>query len=157
MVAGQGRPGNLACTASTMLLCLIWTRGHAGARLARLRSLPADADEDVLTVYRATHPTATPGDLFFLISSDLLFRRNAIVHIERKVQQGAASAFMFYFTYGPPISDGRFKAFHTAELPLALRLVYYPESDGLSRQIAGAWAAFARTGDPSLPGSRWPA
>jgi len=36
--------------------------------------------------------------------------------------------------------------------------VLYPESDHLSREIAGAWAAFARTGDPShaeLPD--WPA
>jgi para-nitrobenzyl esterase len=125
--------------------------------LARLRSVPADVVADVLSVYRAAHPTATPSDLFFLIASDLMFRRDAIVQAERKVQQGTAPAFMFYFTYGPPILDGRFKAFHTAELPLALRLVYYPESDGLSRQIAGAWAAFARTGDPSLPGLPWPA
>jgi len=106
---------------------------------------------------RKRYPTATPSALFFLIASDLMFRRNAIVQAERKVQQGGAPAFMFYFTYGPPILDGRFKAFHTAELPLALRLVYYPESDGLSRQIAGAWAAFARTGTPSLPGLPWPA
>jgi para-nitrobenzyl esterase len=125
-------------------------------RLAHLRSLPADEVEDVLAVYRTAYPRATPSDLFFLIASDLMFRRNAIVQAERKVQQGAAPAFMFYFTYGPPILDGRFKAFHTAELPLALRLVHYPESDGLSRQIAAAWVAFARTGNPSLPELPWP-
>jgi len=126
-------------------------------RLARLRSLPADMVDAVSAVYRAAHPTATPSDLFFLIASDVLFRASAILQAERKMQQGVAPAFMFYFTYGPPILDGRFKAFHTAELPLALRLVYYPESDGLSQQIAGAWAAFARTSDPSLPGLPWPA
>jgi para-nitrobenzyl esterase len=146
-----------------------WLFGHRDAslfaldeaslreRLAHLRALPADAVEDVLAVYRTAYPRATPSDLFFLIASDLMFRRNAIVQAERKVDQGAAPAFMFYFTYGPPIEDGRFKAFHTAELPLALRLVYYPESDGLSRQIAGARAAFARTGNPSFPGVAWPA
>jgi para-nitrobenzyl esterase len=50
------------------------------------------------------------------------------------------------------------KAFHTAELPLALRLVRYPESDTLSRQISAAWAAFARDGDPNHAGlPTWPA
>jgi para-nitrobenzyl esterase len=32
----------------------------------------------------------------------------------------------------------------------------YAESEQLSRNLAGAWAAFARTGDPSQPGLAWP-
>lgn len=82
---------------------------------------------------------------------------NAIAQAERKTNQGATPAFMYYFTYGPPIIDGRFQTFHTAELPLVLRLVKYPESEPLSRQLAGAWAAFARSGNPSLPNAPWPA
>ena len=47
---------------------------------------------------------------------------------------------------------------HTAELPLVLRLVLYPDSEQLSKQLAGAWAAFAHTGDPNQGGlPRWPA
>jgi para-nitrobenzyl esterase len=38
-----------------------------------------------------------------------------------------------------------------------MRLVRYPESERLSRQIAGAWAAFARNGRPTHPElSVWP-
>jgi para-nitrobenzyl esterase len=127
------------------------------ARLAQLRDLPEEDLDTLIAAYRTVHPTASPSDLFFLIASDRIFRVNAIAQAERKTRQGVASAYMYYFTYGPPIQDGRFQAFHTAELPLALRLVRYPESEQVSRQLAGAWAAFARTGDPSQPGLAWPA
>jgi para-nitrobenzyl esterase len=38
-----------------------------------------------------------------------------------------------------------------------MRLIRFPESEQLSRQLSGAWAAFARTGNPSQKGLAWPA
>jgi para-nitrobenzyl esterase len=39
-----------------------------------------------------------------------------------------------------------------------LRLVLYPESEQLSKQISGAWVAFARHGSPNRQGlPDWPA
>ena len=38
-----------------------------------------------------------------------------------------------------------------------MRLVRYPESEQLSKQLSGAWAAFARTGNPSQKHLQWPA
>ena len=39
-----------------------------------------------------------------------------------------------------------------------MRIVLYPEADELSSQISSAYAAFARTGNPSHPGiPEWPA
>jgi para-nitrobenzyl esterase len=65
---------------------------------------------------------------------------------------------MYYFAWDTPLADGKVKAFHTAELPLAMRLVRYPESEQLSEQISGAWAAFARHGSPNRSGlPDWPA
>jgi para-nitrobenzyl esterase len=65
---------------------------------------------------------------------------------------------MYYFAYETPMGGGKYRAFHTAELPLVLRLVRYPNSDKVSRQLAGAWAAFARHGKPDHAGlSQWPA
>ena len=56
----------------------------------------------------------------------------------------------------------RHYAWHTAELPLEMRIVRYPEeSDALSRKISAVWAAFIRNMDPSLsnrhgpPSTRW--
>ena len=79
---------------------------------------------------------------------------------ERKAAQGKAPVYMYAFEWNTPIADGTkaVKAFHTAELPLAMRLVKYPESEALSKQIAGAWAAFAKSGNPNHKGlPAWPA
>src|SRR5712692_6012416 len=39
-----------------------------------------------------------------------------------------------------------------------MRLVKYPQSQQLSKQLAGAWAAFARDGNPNHAGTLlWPA
>jgi hypothetical protein len=58
-----------------------------------------------------------------------------------------------------PLGEGtlKIKSFHTCDLPLTMRLVLFPESEQLSRQLSGAWAAFARTGSPSQKGLEWPA
>jgi para-nitrobenzyl esterase len=50
------------------------------------------------------------------------------------------------------------RAMHTAELPMTLDLNWRLQSAELSRQISGAWAAFARNGDPNHAGlPAWPA
>jgi para-nitrobenzyl esterase len=38
-----------------------------------------------------------------------------------------------------------------------MRLVRFPESEELSRQLSGAWAAFARSGNPGQKSLPWPA
>ena len=48
-------------------------------------------------------------------------------------------------------------AFHTCDLPLQLRIVQRDQDDWISRIMAGAWAAFMRTGDPSTERYPWPA
>ena len=58
---------------------------------------------------------------------------------------------MYHFVWNTPLVDGRIRAFHTAELPLALRLVRFPESEPVSREIAASWTAFARRGRPDWP------
>jgi para-nitrobenzyl esterase len=56
---------------------------------------------------------------------------------------------MYNFAWNTPNGDGRLRAFHTSDLPLEMRLVEHPEAEALSRQLGGAWAAFARTGSPN--------
>jgi para-nitrobenzyl esterase len=125
-----------------------------------IRSLGASAAdiEELVAIYRKARPAATASDIFFEISSDRSTRMNAIAQVERKTRQGKAAAYMYYFAYDTPMDGGKYRAFHTAELPLVLRLVRYPNSDKLSRQLAGAWAAFARHGNPDHRGiPSWPA
>jgi para-nitrobenzyl esterase len=122
------------------------------ARLVRSLRVPAADVEELVTIYRKANPRASASDIFFEISSDRSTRMNAIAQAERKTKLGSASAWMYYFTYNTPMDGGKYRAFHTAELPLVLRLVRYPNSDKVSKQLAGAWAAFARHGNPNHSG-----
>ena len=122
--------------------------------------VPASAVDELIACYQRDYPSDSPSDIYFRISTDRGARMNAISQAERKVAQGSGAVYMYYFAWNTPIADGKMaiKAFHTAELPLAMRLTRYPETEPLSRQIAGAWAAFAKTGRPThaaLPD--WPA
>ena len=120
--------------------------------------IPGDSADKLIALYRRDYPVASATDIYFRIVTDRGTRENAITQAERKLAQNAP-VYMYSFEWDTPIVDGTkaIKAFHTAELPLAMRLVRYPESESLSKQIAGAWAAFAKTGNPihsALP--HWP-
>jgi len=119
--------------------------------------IPESEVSPLLTVYHRDHPKDTPSEIYFRISTDRGARWNAVRQAELKIEQGKANVYLYYFAWDTPVAGGKFKAFHTAELPLAMRLVRYPESEQLSRQISGAWAAFARHGNPDLSGfPKWP-
>ena len=129
------------------------------ARLVKAGIPEADATA-LLAACRRDHPRDTPTDTWFRISSDRGARHRAYAQVERKLQQNAGNVYMYYFSWNTPCVQSSFplRAFHTAELPLAMRCVRYPEAEQLSKQIARAWAAFARTGSPSHPGlPDWPA
>jgi para-nitrobenzyl esterase len=122
------------------------------------RGVAETAVKDVIQAYQKDFPAASPSDLYFRIQADRGARRNAIAQAEAKVAQNAGSVYMYYFAWNTPLLDGKLRAFHTSDLPLEMRLVLNPEAEPLSMQLAGAWAAFARTGSPNgknLP--QWPA
>ncbi len=114
--------------------------------------IPEPEAQAVVAQYRQDYPTETPSDLYFRISSDRGARRNATAQAEEKLKQLSGAVYIYQFSWNTPLLDGKLRAFHTAELPLAMRLVLYPQAEDLSRQIAGAWAGFARTGDPNHAG-----
>ena len=72
--------------------------------------------------------------------------------------EGMAPVFSYFIEYDSesPVSSRLRCAWHTADLPLQFRIVYKPETEGLSRTMAHCWAAFARTGNPSVPNLEWP-
>ena len=107
-------------------------------------------------MYHRDHPKESPSDLYFRISSDRGARRNAATQAELKLAEGRTSVFVYYFQWNTPLEGGKLRAFHTSDLPLEMRLTLYPESEPLSKLLSGAWAAFARTGDPSQKNLPWP-
>jgi para-nitrobenzyl esterase len=119
--------------------------------------IPMDEVEPLLVLYRAAHPAETPSDLWFRIATDRGARWNATRQAELKLMRGGAPVYLYYFAWNTPSDGGRLRAWHTAELPLVMGLTLYSEAETLSRRLGGAWAAFARTGNPSQPGLPWPA
>jgi para-nitrobenzyl esterase len=120
--------------------------------------IPEDKVKDLLAAYRRDHPNDSPTDLYFRISSDRGARHNAVRQAELKLEQGKGEVYMWYCQWDTPLAEGtkRIKAFHTCDLPLTMRLVRFPESEQLSRQLSASWAAFARTGKPGTKGLPWP-
>jgi para-nitrobenzyl esterase len=130
----------------------------AGLRTALAKlGLPEAKLSALLTLYRRDHPTKSPSDLYFRISSDYGARRNAAKQAELQLANGNANVYIYYFQWNTPVANGKLRAFHTADLPLEMRLVRYPESEQLSRHLSAAWGAFAKTGNPSQKGLPWPA
>jgi len=147
--------GSLFSMGQPELYSLDWD--GLSAQLARTGMDEGDV-RGLLALYHRDHPHESPSDLYFRIRTDRTLRQSAIRQAELQAARGQAAVYMYYFSWNTPCGEGRVRAFHTAELPLAMRLVCYAESEQLSRQISGAWAAFARGGDPNHEGlPPWPA
>ena len=130
-----------------------------------LRSDDADADR-IIGVYRKVFAKIPNIDVYLKMLADNTRRANAIALADRKMALGKAPAYLYYFTWRSPIRDGKMKAYHTLEIPFAFDNVDEaktmtgdgPERYPLQDRVSGAWAAFARTGNPSHKGlPNWPA
>ncbi|MBV9770130.1 MAG: carboxylesterase/lipase family protein [Bryobacterales bacterium] len=134
---------------------------HAAVKQAT-RADDAEVDK-LIALYRKDRPKATDVDLSQIIASDG-FRSGVVTEAERKAAQ-PAPVYMYYFTWKSPVHDGKLKAFHTLEIPFVMNDVdeaksmtgagadRYPLQDKMS----GAWAAFARSGNPNHKGlPNWP-
>jgi para-nitrobenzyl esterase len=127
------------------------------------RTSEPEADR-VIDVYRKNRPGASPSLLFFLITSDRT-RTNAIAQAERKAAQGAAPAYMYLFAWETPVLGGRIHTPHDTEMLFVFDNVHTApgllgtgkDLQPLADKTSGAWAAFARSGNPSQPGLAWPA
>ena len=143
------------------------TEADMRARLKAYLHLDDDAKVDnIIAIYKKDRPNATPSDIYFAITTDRMMRMNAITQAERKVAQGAAPAYMYIFAWQTPVLDGKLRSPHGIELSFVFDNTDKTTSlngNGadlapLADKVSGAWAAFARTGNPnisSLP--HWPA
>jgi para-nitrobenzyl esterase len=135
----------------------------------RLKARFGDKADHVLEVHRRERPAASPTDLFVAITTGQWMWHNAIVLAERKAALHAGPVFMYQFAYESevPVAPGvpyptkaahameiAFKFDHPETSPEAGRR---PERFQAARNMSAAWAAFARTGDPSHAGiPTWP-
>ncbi len=93
----------------------------------------------------------------------LAMRNNVVKMAGLKHGLHAAPAYAYYFTWQTPILDGEPGAWHTADLQFCFDNTKRceqgtgntPEAQALAKKMAASWAAFAATGNPSIPGLRW--
>lgn len=135
------------------------------ARLARRVQRFTGSDPDVLVrVYRDAAPDASPADLYEAIGTDAVFRMPAIEMAE--AQSAHADVWVYEFHRASTAFGGSLGAAHAVEIPFALDNLTAPGANffigepteamqHLATQMADAWTAFARHGDPN--GSTLPA
>jgi len=115
----------------------------------------------LIAVYKRGRPQASNLDLFLILSTDVSnFRTGTDTEAERKSALGKAPAYKYYFQWYSPVREGKPRAFHTVDIPFAFQNVDVCESmvgtgadrQPLADQVSGAWAAFARIGNPNHKG-----
>lgn len=124
----------------------------------------------VLRVYRENRPKASPTDLYIAITTGMGMWANVITLAERKLDQHGAPVFMYVFSYQSEVPVAKTIPY-PMKSPHAMEIVFKfnhpenspnagvrPERFEAARNMSRAWAAFARTGNPSAEGlPRWPA
>jgi para-nitrobenzyl esterase len=126
-------------------------------KVKQMLSKASDAQVDqVIAAYKAGRPGVLNTDVYLALASDATFRGGVVVEADRKAAQ-KAPVYQYYFTWHSPVQDGKLRAYHTLEIPFAFDVVDMCTSmtgTGADRQpladkVSGAWAAFARTGNPN--------
>ena len=137
------------------------TEAEVQKRLGKMYGIHPD---DIIDVFRASHPDAKPFDIFSLAMTAQV-RQGAIIQAERKTAQGAA-AYLYWFTWKTPVLDGRPRSIHCCDLPFCFDNTDRSENltgggpgpRALAANVSEAWIHFARSGNPNHAGlSNWPA
>jgi para-nitrobenzyl esterase len=105
--------------------------------------------------YEKDFPDFSPRQRLVRVLSDLSFGNAAVLQGERKAAQ-SPGVFRYLVAYSPSVAGGALGAFHGMDVPLVLRSLSEPELEPVSLAMGSAWAAFARTGDPSTEERAWP-
>ena len=137
------------------------------ARIRRIVPVDEAEADRLMALYKKNRPRDSHGDLAAIIAGDNSPLRLSSYEIaERKVAQGTAPVYMYYFQWRSPMRAGKIRSMHCTELPFFFDHVdNTPFMNGkgqeryaLAEKMAAAFAAFARTGNPNHAGlPQWPA
>jgi para-nitrobenzyl esterase len=126
-----------------------------------------DKMDEVIATFRKKSPDATPGRLYFDISTAVVFRRGAWRHADLKAAQAKAPVYLYEIDWVTPVDGGKWGSPHSMEHPFVFDNVALSasmvgssvaEPQKLADQISPTWIAFARTGNPNNPAiPHWPA
>jgi len=120
----------------------------------------------VVAEYRRLYPQYTPSEVFFAATTAGRSWRGAVEELEVRARQSAPEAptWAYQLDWGSPLDGGKFRAFHTLDIPLVFDNIGQPGSrtgDGADAQamadrMSDALLSLARHGDPNHGGlARW--
>jgi para-nitrobenzyl esterase len=135
----------------------ISTAGELHDTAARVHADPAA----LVAQHRAWCPNASAGELVSAIMRDALFRTGSYRLAEAHATRASTRTYTYEFAWRSPAVDGQLGAAHAVELPYVFDRLDLPALHGrrgllghaeppagLAANMHGAWASFARTGDP---------
>jgi para-nitrobenzyl esterase len=129
----------------------------------RYTSLGDGAAAGLIAAYRKNRPDADNTFIYQLLSADWWMTANVITEAERKAKLGRAAAYVYHFEKRTPVRDGKLKVPHTLEIAYAFDNIDLStavtgtgrDKQDLADKMSAMWAAFARTGNPSIAGLTW--
>jgi para-nitrobenzyl esterase len=127
----------------------------------RYTGLADDRATGLIAAYRKNRAGADNTFIYQLISADWWMTANVTTQAERKARLGRA--YVYHFEKRTPVRDGKLKVPHTLEIAYAFDNIDLStavtgtgaDKQALADKMSAMWTAFARTGDPSIPGLKW--
>ncbi len=124
--------------------------------------------KDLADAMMKAHPEKSVRTLSYMCGGkgflNGLSMRNSVVRMAKmKYDLHAAPVYTYYFSWQSPMLDGQGGAWHTSELAFCFDNTLRceqgtgntPQAQLLARNMATAWANFAKTGNPSQKGLEW--
>lgn len=135
------------------------TASQLNARIRRQYGLDDGEVDTLVAAYRDDLPAATPADVLIAFASDMRIRAPMLRAVMPKADSGAAPVYVYQFEWKSPVDGGRWGSPHTVDIPFAFLNVDRatamtggsPWAGEVARVVAGAFVAFARTGNPTTP------
>jgi para-nitrobenzyl esterase len=122
--------------------------------------------KEIIALYHKHAPGDSARYLWTDMLTDQMMVNSAITLAERKYAQHRAPVYMYKVTWETPVMGGALRSPHAIELPFIFDNVDIgvgmvgsgPTQQKMADMMSATWAAFARTGNPNVPGlPHWPA
>ncbi|CAN5419491.1 carboxylesterase/lipase family protein [soil metagenome] len=125
--------------------------GRMGPGVMRIDISP----ETVIAEYRRLHPEMTPDQVLIAATTAGRSWRGAVIEAEERARSGHP-AWVYQQTYPFTTANGRMGAGHGSDIALVFDTVRpdsaRPDVRAVVDQVSGAFAAFAKVGDPNHEG-----
>jgi para-nitrobenzyl esterase len=133
-------------------------------KLELLRATLGEYTDELVALFQRGYPGKNE---LTLLDYDTRYRQNMLNYVERKLKENDAGVPTYVFLFGLEfeVDDGK-PAWHCSDIPFAFHnaaKVPVCHIDGvmerLEAEMSGAWASFARSGNPNHPAlaAEWPA